>query len=371
MIKNHQQYQHQSPLILPLVLFSLIILMLTTGCRKDVDIEKYVKDGYLPEGLSSLPRGDLVTKNIVVDGQTRRYAIYIPKELGKSACPLIFELHGGGISIEDMTGESGHKTPYKFWMNLADIEKFIVVYPEGLNGVYGKPTWNDCRANAIVSSKANDVHFINVLIDEISSRYKIDPSRIYVSGTSNGGLMALRLAVELSNKIAAVAAVSASMPDKSKCKQPVNPISVLFMNGTRDNHLPYNGGTISNPPNHDYGTVNSTEHSVQIWVHFDQADTVPVIYSFPDRDKKDKSTVISYRYPGGLEDTEVVLYKVMGGGHAAPSILERYSWLFEKYFGKQNHDIEMAWEVWKFFKDKYRATPVFHAGPSTQPHGQH
>jgi len=29
-----------------------------------------------------------------------------------------------------MTGESGHKTPYKLWMELADNEKFIVVYPK-------------------------------------------------------------------------------------------------------------------------------------------------------------------------------------------------------------------------------------------------
>jgi len=59
-----------------------------------------------------------------------------------------------------------------------------------------------------------------------------------------------------------------------------------------------------------------------------------------------------YIYSIGIKGTEVILYKVYGGGHSAPSILERYSWLFEKYFGKQNHDIEMTTEVWNFFKNK-------------------
>lgn len=294
----------------------------------------------------------LSTKTIVVDGLTRRYAVYIPENLGNSPVPLIFELHGGGIYIEDMTGESGYKTPYKLWMNIADNEKFIVIYPEGLNGSYGKPTWNDCRGNSLVSSHADDVNFISTLISEVSVKYNIDRSRIYASGTSNGGLMALRLAVELSDKIAAVAATAAAMPDVSECGKPVNPISVLFMNGTDDNHLPYNGGYVSNPPKPDFGSVYSTETSVKIWTKFDQTDTIPAVYNFPDLDGTDGGIVNKYTYANGLQGTEVILYKVNGGGHSAPSIKEHYSALFEKYFNKQNHDIEMTTEVWKFFKNK-------------------
>jgi len=343
--------QKQRFAIIPFTLFAVLFFLLT-ACQEAINIEDYIADGYLAKGLSSAPEGELTTKKMEVQGATRRYAIYIPKELGETPCPLIFELHGGGVYIEDMTGESGHKTPYKLWMNLADIEKFIVVYPEGLNGAYDAPTWNDCRANSVVSSTADDVGFISALIKEISSAHNINANRIYVSGTSNGGLMALRLAVELSDKIAAVAAIAASMPDSSECGQPVNPVSVLFMNGTADSHLPYNGGTVSDPPNPDYGTVYPTETSVHMWVAFNHTDTIPEEHNFPDINKKDKSTVTSYTYANGVQGTEVVLYKVTGGGHSAPSILERYSWLFEKYFGKQNHDIEMVWEVWKFFQNK-------------------
>ncbi len=321
------------------LLATIILMFFSISCHKPADKKNPDKCG-------------LFTKNIVVDGLTRRYAIYIPEGLGKSSHPLIFELHGGGVYIEDMTGQSGHKTPYKLWMDLADNEKFIVIYPEGLNGSYKKPTWHDCRANASVYSNADDVKFISTIIDKTSSSYNIDPNRIYVSGTSNGGLMALRLAIELSDKIAAVAATAASMPNISECSKPAKPISVLFMNGTDDNHLPYNGGTLSSPPNPAHGTVYPTEASVNMWTTFNQTDTVPVIYNFPDLDTDDSSIVTKYTYPNGLQGTEVVLYKINGGGHSAPSIKEQYSALYEKYFNKQNHDIEMTEEVWNFFKDK-------------------
>lgn len=327
---------------LPIPLWTtLIAILLAAGCAN-------------PGGGENPPGHGPVTKNIVVDGTNRRYAIYIPAELGNSPAPLVFELHGGGIYIEDMTGESGYKTPYKLWMDRADTEKFIVVYPEGLNGLYGKPTWHDCRGNATVYSTADDVGFISKLIDEISSSHNIDSDRIYVSGTSNGGLMALRLAVELSDRVAAVAAIAAAMPDISACGQPVNPVSVLFMNGTDDNHLPYNGGMLSNPPSPEHGTVYSTDESVKIWTTFDRTVSQPTVHQFPDIDPDDGSTVTRFSYPDGREGTEVILYRINGGGHSAPSIKEQYSALYERYFNRQNHDIEMTTEVWAFFRTKTR-----------------
>ena len=317
----------------------IILIFFSISCHKPNDNSNQTEYG-------------LFTKNIVVDGVSRRYAIYIPQNSGTALVPLIFELHGGGIYIEDMTGESGHKTPYKLWMELADNEKFIVVYPEGLNGAYNKPTWNDCRGDCIVYSNADDVHFTDTLITTISTNHNIDQDRIYVSGTSNGGFMALRLASELSNKIAAVASIAAAMPAVSDCNQPDNPISVLFMNGTDDNHMPYNGGYVSNPPNPDHGSALSTIASVNYWIAINHTDTIPITYTFPDLDSSDGGIVERFVYKNGNQGTEVVLYKVNGGGHSAPSIKEQYSALYEQYFNKQNHDIEMTTEVWNFFKNK-------------------
>ena len=262
----------------------------------------------------------LFTKRIMVDNLSRRYAIYIPKDIDNMTVPLVFELHGGGVYIEDMTGESGYKTPYKLWMNLAETEKFIVVYPEGVNGAYNKPTWNDCREDCVVNSNANDVKFIETLIDNISNNYNINQEKVYVSGTSNGGFMALRLAVELSDKISAVSATVSAMPLFSSCNQPDNPISILFINGTDDNNMPYNGGYVSNPPNPEYGSAQSTENSINFWVDFNSTNVEPTVYTFPDLDFLDGGIVEKFEYKNGKQNTEVILYKVNGGGHSAPSI---------------------------------------------------
>ncbi len=298
-------------------------------------------------------RQNLYKKEITVKNLQRRYAIYIPKNPPTSPMALVFELHGGGVYIEDLTGESGHKSPYKLWMDLADKEKFIVVYPQGLDGTYSKPSWNDCRKNAQINSNADDVFFISKLIEEISSTYKIDQDRIFISGTSNGGLMALRVAIELPEKISAVAVTAAAMPDKSKCKDPQKPLSVMFINATSDNYLPYDGSFLSNPPNPKHGSVYSVKKSVQIWQKLNQTNPKPDIYNFADIDPNDGSVVTRYIYTNPNNKTSVVLYKITGGGHLAPSIKERYSAFYEKYMGKQNHDIEMTTEVWNFFSVNY------------------
>ena len=319
-------------------LLVLFIAVLLAACHKG--------------GEESISYG-LIRKNIQIAGIQRRYAMYVPSGISESLpMPLVFELHGGGIYIEDMTGESGHKSPFKLWMDLAEKDKFIVVYPEGLDGAYGKPTWNDCRGDCTVSSDADDVHFIDTLISVISAGYPINSDRIYVSGLSNGGFMAQRLGIELRDKIAAISSVVASKPAVSECIDPPAPISILFMFGTNDNHVPYNGGYLSNPPNPSHGSVISVASTIDYWVNFNHTDTIAEYKLFPDLDPDDGGVVERFSYKNGTANTEVIFYKINGAGHSAPSIKERYSALFEQSFNKQNHDIEMTTEVWKFFRDK-------------------
>lgn len=59
-----------------------------------------------------------------------------------------------------------------------------------------------------------------------------------------------------------------------------------------------------------------------------------------------------YTYSQGVEGTQVLLYEIIGGGHVEPSIQEQYAAIAELILGKQNHDIEMAEEIWNFFRDK-------------------
>jgi polyhydroxybutyrate depolymerase len=308
------------------------------------------------------PTAGLFTDNtIVVDGLTRTYAYYVPDHLGASSPPLVFLLHGGGSSTDDLTGRSGFKAPYKVWMDIADAEELILVYPEGTKNPAGALGWNDCRADATTNPTVNDVAFIDALINQFSKRFNIDTNRIYASGTSNGGHMSLRLALELSNKIAAVAPVAAAMP-KTSCSGANHPISVLFMNGTADPLLPYDGGEVA-PSIGGRGAVLSAQESVDYWIDFNQTDAMPSIATFPDINTADNSTVLSHTYANGLEGTQVVFYEVENGGHVEPSVQEQYASVVESYLGKQNHDIEMAREIWNFFKHKALLGPVINPAP--------
>ncbi len=157
--------------------------------------------------------------------------------------------------------------------------------------------------------------------------------------------MAMRLAEEMPDRIAAIGLIAASMPAHSECIAATTPVSALFMHGTNDPFAPYEGG----PMVSDRGEILSIDESVAYWVARNGTDVDPVIETLTDSDPDEGSTVETARYSNGTNGTEVMRYKVIEGGHTEPSIQERYSNLVKSVLKEQNGDIEMAEEVWAFF----------------------
>jgi len=120
-------------------LLILVILLIpgTSGCS-----------GSSSSVVNSDGSGLFTNNTLVVEKVTRTYDYYVPGDLSSSLTPLVFLLHGGGSKAGDLTGESGFKAPYKIWMDIADAEKFILVYPQGSINPLNAPGWNDCRADA-------------------------------------------------------------------------------------------------------------------------------------------------------------------------------------------------------------------------------
>jgi hypothetical protein len=145
-----------------------------------------------PNGELSPAQGLHQDNTIVVDGIECVYDYYVPGDLGAASIPIVLLLHGGGSSKDDLTGESGFKAPYRGWMDLAESEKFLVIYPEATVGPTEKRNCNDCRADATSSPDVDAVGFIDALIDHFANKFNIDASLIYASGTSNEGHMSLR-----------------------------------------------------------------------------------------------------------------------------------------------------------------------------------
>ena len=296
----------------------------------------------------------LIKAQVLTIANTQRtYDLYVPQTLTQKPVPLLLLFHGHGGDSDVMTGENHKAAPYKVWLTLADKNQFIIAIPNGTAGADGWLGWNDCRADATTNPHSDDLGFIAALVQQLTHDYPIDSRRIYASGTSNGGHMVLRLAMELSGTFAAVAPVVAAMPLHNKCKQPEHSISVLFMNGTEDPFSPFDGGKMGKDK-YERGEVLSTPASVGYWIKHNGVSENPAVKEFPNRSRRDSSRVVRESYADGNQGPEVVLYKVIGGGHTEPSIKEKYGMIYRLIVGNQNHDVEMANEIWEFLQNKRR-----------------
>ncbi|HEX6224111.1 MAG TPA: PHB depolymerase family esterase [Chryseolinea sp.] len=178
---------------------------------------------------------------MTVDGVVRTYVVKLPEtyydnNIDQGKYPLVIALHG--------TGGSAYQMEASYGLNEKGAkENFIIAYPEGVSssGILGIRTWNAgrCCDYAMVND-IDDVGFIRDLIDWLIADFAVNPNRVYVTGMSNGGMMAYRLACELSDKIAAIAPVSATMMT-GDCK-PGRAVPVLHMHSLLDTKVPYNGG---------------------------------------------------------------------------------------------------------------------------------
>jgi polyhydroxybutyrate depolymerase len=182
--------------------------------------------------------------SIFFDNYHRTYLVHLPTGYsGTADLPLIIAMHGGFGNAYNMQDQSQLSVK-------ADSENFIVVYPEGVEGgVLGISSWNAGWCCGWASNNnIDDVGFIDALLDSLINDFAIDTNRIYATGMSNGGFMAYRLACELSDRIAAVAPVAASM-SVTNCN-PQRPVPVISFHSYSDTNVPYDGGVGSGTSDH-------------------------------------------------------------------------------------------------------------------------
>lgn len=306
-------------------------LVLMTSCTLSKDKDDYPSTAW----ITTVP--GTYRSSILHDGRSREFVYHIPPGYDSATqYPLVFALHGGGGDAQKMIDLT-----LGGFNDLADAEGFIVVYPEAY-----ERNWNDGRNVPDIPSHSldiDDVGFITRLAEHIADYVNIDESRVYSTGISNGGLMSLRLAIEASDRFAAVASVAANMPENLTFVSPQGPVPVAFLLGVEDPILPFDGGVILG----DNGTVVSATASVSYWVDSNQCAATPQDVWLPDADPADETLVRKLTYTGGLEGSEVILYEVHGGGHTWPNGDQYLGvWLV----GRTTRDIDGCIEIWNFFK---------------------
>lgn len=295
--------------------------------------------------VTTHPIGLQEKRSINTAGLQRSYYLFVPEEPSKAKTVLL--LHGNRGSSEQILGLERTKSPHKLWLDVARRDNVLLIVPDGEIGSEGHRGWNDCRNDAPTNPTSDDVLFLSTLLDTVATEFNTEDKKAFVVGTSNGGVMSMRLADQIPEKLHAFAAVVASRPLNSKCSPANTPVSALFMNGTADPILPYAGGHIKP----QRGELFSTIDTVAYWINRNQTTTAVASINLPDINTRDNSTVTLYEYKDGTNGTQVRHYEVVGGGHTEPSTTEKYGALWKAIVGQQNNDIETVTEIWSFFTE--------------------
>lgn len=295
---------------------------------------------YSPEPEVPQLSGTLARGSIDAGGLRRTYTTYVPAGLPKGS-PLVVVMHGSGENARRIRIEMGYA-----FDRLADEHGFAVVYPNAL--AHGGD-WNACGTVGDDSADGrgiDDVGFLTGLVDQLVTEIGIDPGRTFAAGSSRGGFMAFRLALEAPSRFRAVAAISANVHtrDNFKC-QPTRSgtSSVMIINGTDDPLVPFDGGEISLLGfSYKYGKVMSSRESAQYFADLNQLAGAP--------ETKEARVADSVRVEQLLwrnhRKVEVELVAIHGGGHGIPQPYHRHPRLLGPS-PKEPNGPEM---IWAFFE---------------------
>ncbi|HOQ31316.1 MAG TPA: PHB depolymerase family esterase [Candidatus Hydrogenedens sp.] len=285
-----------------LSLFSILIIFLFTSCYA----------GY---------------SKIKVDGETRYYRLHIPPNLDSTTpVPLLLALH----QFSDTARGMEKLTRFN---QLADEEKFIVVYPQG--------KWRTWKTAPLPNK---DTRFLEVLIDYLLSRYPIQTNQIFATGASAGGMMIQAFAC-YSKRFAAIAPVMGSMTQiYAEERKPQKNIPVLIIHGTADPVVPFNGGETNAGPG-KRPVFLSAEENAEWWAKQYGYSGETIVTQLPDSNTEDTfyTEVVNYNCV-----PSVFLYKIIGGGHTWPGTKNFYP---QFIVGPTAPEPDASKLIWDFFKN--------------------
>lgn len=204
---------------------------------------------------------------IIVDEMERSYLFDIPSD-GTGKTPLLIVLHGGFGSGEQAQGS------YKL-SPIAHQNGYAVVYPDGVDRkgrLLNIRTWNagGCCGYA-AKNEVDDVKFISKLIDKLVAEQGIDPNKVFVTGMSNGAMMAYRLACEIPEKIRAIAPVAGTILPVKACDSAV---PIIHFHSKQDMNVPIEGGKGKGPSGFAFPSL---EEVIATWEAINQCEEREII----------------------------------------------------------------------------------------------
>lgn len=245
----------------------------------------------------TVPLGDRIRSAVVVA------PVAAPPAAG---WPLVLAFHGGQSHPEMMRRFSGLDA-------LAAASRAVVVYPAGTGSREELLTWNggNCCGEAREQA-SDDVAFARAIVADAACRLSIDPRRVHATGMSNGAMMAYRVAAEAADLVASIAPVAGPLALESIA--PVRPVPVLHFHGSLDQFTPLDGGV-------GRRSVTRVSHRPVLdglldWVRADGCPEVPLREPIPCPDAG--LAIERLTWGPGDGGSEVVFYRIDGGGHVWP-----------------------------------------------------
>ncbi len=321
---------------------TLVLVLLVTACA----------------GADPTDRGDTIGKgddptgelSLMVDGVERWFTVVRPPDVGPGA-PLVLLMHGGGRSMRHALDREGTRD----WVDLADEAGFVLIAPNGVDPRTGSTSgghqqWNDLREPfGRADSDADDVAFVGRLVEWTVEHHQVDRERVFVTGSSNGGMMAQRLLIESPDTFAAGASFIANLPAHQVLERPRSAVPLLLANGTDDPLMPWSGGDVGKGRR---GAVISVAETRAWWAESDSAEpTGAGATRLDDTAPNDGCTLEMERLAAGPDGADLVVLTMQGGGHAMPSThYGRLTVLLaERVVGPLCRDADGARIAWDFF----------------------
>ena len=282
--------------------------------------------------------------DISYGGLGRSYIVHVPPLASSaSALPVILNFHSAGSN-------AAQEERYSAMDAAADRDGFVAVYPNGTGPKPRTLTWNagGCCYWA-VSHRIDDVGFTRALLDDLASRVHIDRTRVYATGISNGGMMAYRLGVDASDRIAAIAPVEGALMVEVTALS--RPMPLIVFHSLDDPWVPYRGSSrLYAWFAHLAAAYPAVDETIARWRVFDRcparARVGPALKGAAGTTDAGNSAT-RYAWGSCAGGTEIVLWKLTGSGHVWPGAAHDYPLVI----GQGTWVIDANAEMWKFFRN--------------------
>ncbi len=276
----------------------------------------------VPEHATAADRQE---RTVRVGAQERSYTVYLPDGVAeKSNLRVIIAFHPA-LAGSDFMAEATRLH------SLPAARDLIVVYPEGI-----MRTWNAGFCCGPAKKRGvDDVAFFKAMMADLATIASIRP-KAYLTGFSNGALMAFHLMCEAGDQVAAAAPFAGYLPPDEMRGCRGGPIPLLYIHGDADTTSVVGGGATRN-----LGFLPPARDAIDAVAEMNGADlSQPTTVDVPALGTS------CLRFDAGSAASETSLCVIPGLGHTWPGMAERGA---NSQFGPARPDLAGSEAIMQFF----------------------